>query len=209
MDRVDDSAADIYTRHPIRGVYAATTSTRKGIEVLCDFPSAEANDEDAVEEGGGPYALDLVFVGTTKTRKREIVMLVRHEAAEYADATDIRTLDQTVDTGAGEIDLWRCLQQAHRDFETDLRRNGIDPYYYRGGPLARDAVTHRSALHARRQIRTESDERWADYYAERYESILDAVILGESKPGVHKPSRLEDQADAGKSRTTESKFRLA
>ena len=93
VDYIDTN--DVYARDPLRFAYASG-STFKGVEVSGTFPTAEASDDEALDFGAGPYAVDWVFVGVTPTTKRELIWIVRSLDKGYASVSDVMMLDQTV-----------------------------------------------------------------------------------------------------------------
>lgn len=73
------------TLYPLRENYAAA-DTLRGVELFSTFPSAEANDEDSVEDRGGPYLVTWTYVvdGQTIVLPSEL-WIDRHSIAPTID----------------------------------------------------------------------------------------------------------------------------
>lgn len=194
VDYID--SLNVYARDPLRFAYASG-STFKGVEVSGTFPSAEAADDESLEDGGGPYAIDWVFVGVTPAYKRELVWVVRSDNKYYAAVSDVMMLDQTVANVTRDVvRLEICVAQAHRDFRAALRERGVDMDDYHGGENARDAVTYRAAAIARSHMRSPRDVE----IAREYNAIYRGKVANITPAGTVITDKDNDDAPSGSTR---------
>ena len=95
--------------------------------------------------------------------------------------------------------VWRCVEQAHRDFRASLRERGVELDTYHGGENARDAVVYRAAAIARSHMRGPRDIELAAEYNAMYRSKMANMTA----QGTVITDREDDDAPGG---TTEKEF---
>lgn len=185
----------------------ASGSTFLGIEVTATFPADEANDEDEVEDGGGPYSLDLVFTGCTPARQRFLVWLDRTTFRVPATVDDILELDQTLASAVGRrVKIERALSRAAKDMQTELMLAGVDASRYLLGDSGRDYCTYRALGLLLETLPGEGPQTRAVKANERAAHIIATVIQGRPD-GVATPRRVDDVAEAGRSLEDRGLFR--
>lgn len=86
---IDSSNGYIYTETDIRRPWT-TSANLVGVEISAAFPDAEAADDDAIEEGGGPYGIVWTYVidGRTYTTIDDLYIR-RWRAAPLCTVEDI------------------------------------------------------------------------------------------------------------------------
>jgi hypothetical protein len=177
----------------------ASGSAFLGIEVTATFPADEANDEDEVEDGGGPYALDLVYTGCTPSRQRHLVWLDRTTFRVPATVDDVLEVDQTLASVAGRrVSITRALSRAAKDMQTDLMLAGIDASRYLLGEVGRDYCIYRALGLVLETLTGEGPQARAVKANERAGHIIATIIQGRPD-GVASPSRVDDVAEPGRS----------
>jgi hypothetical protein len=185
----------------------ASGSAFLGIEVAATFPADEANDEDEVQNGGGPYALDMIFTGCTPQHQRFLVWLDRTTFRVPATIDDVLELEQTLASGAGRrVKIERALSRAAKDMQTELQLAGIDATRYLLGEVGRDYCVYRAAALVLETLPSEGASARATKHSERAAHLIATIIQG--KPdGVASPRRSDDTADPGRSMEARGLFR--
>lgn len=191
---------------PIGGRFA-TGSSFLGVEVTCSFPAVEANDEDQVEDGGGPYALDLVYVGITPSRQRYIVWLDRNTFSVPATLADVVELEQTILAIAGQrMRVEVALSRAAKDLRRELQLAGVDASRYETGDVGRDYCTYRAAQIVLQHATKEDVQKRAETHGQVAQQIVSTIIHGRPD-GVATPRRSDDAQPAGRSMEDRGLFR--
>jgi hypothetical protein len=149
----------VYLKEPLTRDYA-TGSTFEGIDVSATFPAAEANDEDRLDNGGGPYAIDWTWVGVNPTTQRDITYVKRNPEFQWRvtlnECANVSPslAKQLVNTdNAAE----HFLEQAHHDYYAELAAIGRDPANFYGGPNHDEYIKYRWAMHGHRYLPGGSD----------------------------------------------------
>lgn len=193
----------VYTTADISETYASG-ATLSGIEVSGTFPSAEAADEEALEEGGGPYAIEWTFTGAPSP-VRELVWLRRHARTPTITVDDLDTLDpQLVRTTSNLFEVDKIIEQAERDFNAELLARDIQPERFYGTELARNCVAYRAAYLGRLHMGRQSDDPMLEHYHGRWMGLINTLTHGKPGKGVAETS-VDDSSGAGE---TDSVFGL-
>jgi len=172
--RVDSTNGTLYARDPLTKVWASGSSV-VGCEVSATFPAAEAaSDWDSeVDDRGGPYAIDWVWVGVSPTRRRDLIYIDRVAEKKYATRSDVAILDHAIAGSSRDaLRVENALEQAHRDLQRRIRELKLDPSTWQGGDTARDFVTYRAAYLLRVQQGSERDQELADKWDHHAKGIL-------------------------------------
>ncbi len=199
------SSNSIYLRQPLVDGFASG-SALAGIEVTSTFPAAEAADDDSLDDGGGPYALDLVWVGVDPPNQREIVFVERTPENLYAVTLDqcemlspsLRKKLVNHDNAAEQF-----LDQAHSDWRAELAALGLNPSDYYGAENHREYIKARWAMHGHRYLpggEGDFNDRLADSFERRARVLLNTFMAGGNNPhGTVVVDPDEDDADDGTS----------
>ncbi len=185
----------------------ASGSTLEGIEVTASFPSAEANDEeDTVDSGGGPYAIDWTWTGPEQTRQRELIWVRRNPEMPYLVTLDdcefvdplLRTQLQNMNGAAGKF-----LYQAHADLWAELRAVGLNPMNWHGGENAEEYIKHQWAMLGRGYLggdEGEYNDRMSVMHGKRARQLLHTfTVPGRNPINTSMPDESEDHAEQGTS----------
>ena len=125
-------------RGELGGLYGIGAAV-EGVEVEGTFPAAEADLEDTIEDGGGPYAIDWIAAGGEVVR--ELIFVVRRDKLTLVDEDWLRRHSPELATQTGRrAELGEALSAAHEHYRADLRAHGIDPAEFDGGEVAQLAV---------------------------------------------------------------------
>jgi len=172
-------------------------STLVGVELVCTFPADEANDEDRLDDGGGPYALDLAIVGSNRPAMRFFVEVVRSKSLPLCTLDDLKDLDPVAaSVGGDRVDPYTAIRMASNELGVELRMAGIDPSYAAYGEAARVACTYLAAWHALKTVKGADTLLRADAYRERARVMINSLISNRTIVGAVKVSRSTDQAPA-------------
>jgi len=196
-DRISGLVA--YGRDRLRLPFS-TGASFLGVEVTATFPSAEAADEQAFDDSGGPYAIDWTFVGGGEP-KREIIWLKRRDDPVFGTVEGMTRRDQLVGRETGDpIDLRVALKAANDDLAADLRNLGHDPTRLNARTLDLMAeylacAKVRCEWAAGQGAQAELLEM-AKKHEERYQHLLNALTQGRAPEGTVKTNE-DDAAEAG------------
>lgn len=198
-------ATALYSTDRIRGDFPIG-STVRGFSLTASFPTAEAGDRAAFQNGGGPYAVIWTYpAGSLPLTTREPVWMRRTRLRGYASISDVLILDQRLEEMArGRFRITAALRQAHRDFRARLREYSIDPSQYLGGDNARDFVVYRTAAICRTHLNADRDVEMAREYNSRADGLL--MTLGAMDTAI--TDERDDSAAAGSTRIQPSPFGL-
>lgn len=156
--------------------------TIRGIELEATFPSAEAEDEDDLEAGGGPYGVDFSYDGI---KRRVIVWVRRHNIPVSATREDLVEFDPAIANHFGSmIQPERTIRAAVRSWISDLTAAGLDPTTYTS-PVATEAISCRALALAWYALPGSEDgaER-GKRHMERYASLVNNIKSGLDGKGV-------------------------
>jgi len=197
----------VESAYQLRAAYASG-STFKGVEIAGAFPAAEADDEDEVEGGGGPYLVEWAYtLSGFEHIQRDTVFIARGSMPHLATVEDMLLIMPNLDERYGDdsTPLERSLKQAHRAYSADLQVSGIDPAYYLAGEAGRQAVSHLAIWYL---VHKDIGED-ADTYREIYNKYFGSMTEGNMPQGTVTPSAIDDTATEGTSRKTHSVMDLS
>lgn len=207
LDQIDSSNDLLYATAPLRRDFSSGASVL-AVEHEGTFPLAEANDEDNVEDGGGPYLIiwDYTIDGRPYSPAEE-VWVVRYSALPLVDEADIIRADPRLATRArGEYDLASAAGLANEDFEADVRAAGRDPSYFLSNVTAKVACRERACFHAYRWFNTETDDDRADRHDQRYQKLMNDLLEGLPPEGSVDINPVTDTAPSGSSEAAGERF---
>ncbi len=115
-----------FSVHRLRRNYVAT-DTLRGVELVATFPSAEANDEDSVEDAGGPYLATWTYVvdGQTVVLPTEL-WVDRYSLTPPIDDAWVLMGQPTMANRARE-DVSPAIAVSWQDWLAKLESRGEDP----------------------------------------------------------------------------------
>lgn len=197
----------VYFAGEVDGQYPSG-STVQGVGVSGTFPSDEAADEERLDAGGGPYAVDWIFAGITGVF-RELIYVKRHANKPLITARDVELLDpQAVRSTGHRLELDDIIEQASRDFRVELLSRQIQPERFLGGEIARNCVAYRCAYLLRLAMGRDQDDAQTSHYHARWMGLLNNLTMG--KPGADvAETDINDHAESGSSVTTRGVFGLS
>lgn len=122
------AAAAVTTSTPLRRNYAIG-DTLRGIELVATFPSAEANDEDSVEDKGGPYLVTWTYVtdGITVTLPTTLWVDRFSLAPPIDEAYVIQGMPTIAQRSRGRTTVAGAIAVAWDDWLAELQSSGKDP----------------------------------------------------------------------------------
>lgn len=197
----------VRTEDEIAGSFAATSSL-SGVEISGTFPLAEADDESAFEDGGGPYLVTWVYsVGGVSESFRVpcFVVLAKDQCpATESDMLDAEPLAQAL--GGGRTPLSRYLRAGWWEFRARCKRAGLDLGTVAGGEVAVAAIAHIAVAKLLRAHGLEDYGDLANQHDNDAQGYFDSLITGKDPLGVVRVHKTEDQAPAGASQHYSPRF---
>lgn len=178
----DSVVADSYirTRVPLVGTFPVG-STLRGIELAVVFPADEADDEDMVKQGGGPYAIDLVLTGVDRPVMRVFAEIVRvlpdTTACSFEDVLEQEPQAQAI-LGT-RIDPYTPIRAATREFAVRMRLKGVRPETRDGGDATRLIVTYLTCANVLKYGSEEATRARAEWYRGQAESLMLQLVEGQ------------------------------
>lgn len=198
--RVDSTNNKIYSATDLRNSYT-TAATVQAFELQGTFPGAEANDEDEVEDGGGPYQVNWVYtVNGVKYLTPEIVYITRYSVAPLITEADVLTADPTMARrSAGIVPIHFAIKAATEDFVGAVEAGGRDPAYFRTSNAGKLAVRLKTLEYLHRWMGREQDHANADRFEDRYQAHMANLLAGRPPVGTVEVNPAHDDAPSGSS----------
>jgi hypothetical protein len=169
----------ILIRHGLTREFASG-ATVKGCEVSGDFPAAEADDEEEVKRGGGPYAVRWVATmdGVVEDWV-EYVWIIRNADLVRVTPQDVYEIDQTLADNLGErMKPEPLILSATKDYRALLQASNKDPEYIHSEVGIR-AIIFRAAWYARHGMHDELSERKAETWLNEWKTLTANLTVGQ------------------------------
>ncbi len=171
-------ATSASSTYPVRGNFPAG-SRLLGVELSATFPSAEADDEDSVEDRGGPYLVTWTYVVGGET----IVLPTTLWVDRYSmpppidDAFVLKAQPDIAERVRGRAKIANAIATAWEDWITEVELTGKDPSLLPASLPVRVAVRHMALSYLNRQASgTDADiaeaDRQENLAREKFGSIL-------------------------------------
>lgn len=165
-----------------------------GIELPWDFPTATAADEEELERGGGPFAVDwLATIDSAKIAWRELIWLRRMAPRIKVTVHDVKSIDQTLsDTIGDKFKIEPALKVAVAEFESKIRAMGEQPSRFYSD-LATLAVGYLAASNLRAQLQTDRSDVLSIKWEDKWKELFGELTAGRLPEDTVKVSE-QDQA---------------
>ena len=181
VDRIDATNFYAYTRHAIRNVFA-TSDTFRGVEIQGTFPSAEASDDDKLENGGGPYGIIWSYTIDGRPYSPIDDAYVRRFTVQpmCTESDVLQSYPRLEDRARNQISLSDAIASASRHARSELENAGIKPENLIGSETLAMAATYRSIATALRWLRTDGDgdSDDIDHYENQYRHLIRSLLNG-------------------------------
>lgn len=201
VHRKDTSNARIWTKTDLRLDWTTSAQIR-GVEISGTFPSAEANDEDEVEDGGGPYLViwDYQINGKAYLVADE-VWLSRYSIPPFCtEAYVLEAFPALARSMRGDgPSVTQAIKVAHDDLLSELEASGIDPRYFKSLPYLRNTERKRAIEYLHRWKQTDPDTIEADRWEERYMRAVENLTTGKAPIGTVRIDPANNTAPPGSS----------
>lgn len=199
LEHKDSTNNYLYTRSPLRGDYAVTTSAVRSIELECTFPTAEASNESAFDDKGGPYVVKWTYTANGKTYTvSEVIFVVRYDYTPIIDETMVLAAWPGIALRTGRaFNVQEALHVATQDFFADLEAAGKDPAYFKTSRAGQIAVRDKAVEYLLRWQQTENDAEAADKFEEKYQSRINDILNGVPPKDTVEIHPTDDDAQAG------------
>jgi len=200
----DVSGSTVYFRFGVSREFASG-ATFKGIEVSGTFPAAEADDEDQLDLGGGPYRTTwLATIDGFAERWTTWQRVVRRSSTVRVMDRDVLMRDPGLRAKTGErVRLETCIQAAWQDYRDLLKHHGRNPdLEHTDATLA--AVAFRAAWYARIQMPGEKDERMAERWEAEWNRYTANLTTGQVPHGHVRLDKAADESPHDTSKEYES-----
>lgn len=167
-----------FTTHRLRRNYVAT-DTLRGVELVGTFPSAEANDEDSVEDSGGPYLTLWTYVVDGQTYNLAASLWVdRYSLAPPIDAAWVLTEHPTMSSRARD-DIPAAIAAAWQEWLAKLEARGEDPSLFPPSHTVKLALRKRALSYLNRWASGgESDTEYARELKDEAMNLFNDALTG-------------------------------
>ncbi len=170
---------------PLRSNYTAG-ATLRGVELVATFPTAEANDEDSVEDKGGPYLVTWTYVvdGQTVVLPTELWVDRFSLAPPIDEAYVLQAMPSMASRVRGRGSVGGAILVAWHDWLALLQGSGKDPSLYPPAHNVQVALRRLAIAYMLDWVSgsdTERDEAANRYAAARAE--LDGILEGQAPKG--------------------------
>jgi len=200
IEHLDSANNYAYTRDSIRNVYASN-DTLRGVEVQGTFPSAEAADDDKLENGGGPYGI----IWTYTIDGREYTPIDDAYVRRYTphllctESDVLQSYPRLADRARNQINLSDAIATASRHARSELENADIRPELLAGSDTLTMASVYRTIATALRWLRSdsESDADDIEHYEQQYRSLMRSLLNGQPPNRVTQIDNQEADADPG------------
>lgn len=158
-------------------------STFQAIELEALFPLSEANDPDALTEARR-YQIAWTYSLHGETHVVcQLVWLVRYDGEAWITETDVIGLYPPLANRVRgpELSIARSIATATQEFIAQLESAGIVAENYRTSTPGQTAIAFRATEYCLRWMGGEKDLALAELFQQRYENIVNNLIIG--KPG--------------------------
>jgi hypothetical protein len=168
---------------PIRGIFPQG-STLTGVELSATFPSAEANDEDSVEDRGGPYLVTWTYVVGGRTIVLPTTLYVdRYSIAPPIDETFV-LMAQPDMANRGRSQVSSAILVAWQDFLASAQSAGRDPSMLPPGHVVKVAVRKMALAYLNRWASGgEADLAYADTLENQARGMFGDILVGRAPHG--------------------------
>lgn len=189
-----DSGVALYGVHPVRGDYASG-DLLQSIELEATVPSAEAAEDG---EGGGLYQVTWFYsLNGESWAVPQTIRLARHSVAtNVTEASVLLAYPPLADRGRGRFSVATAIAVALDDAMSELSSAGVSPAVLRGGHVLDVAIRNRAIEYMLRWCQTEADSAQADRYEQRYDRLIQNIIIGKPGSDVVEVDPATDQAGA-------------
>lgn len=177
------------------------------IEISANFPSSEADNEDNVINGGGPYQLlwEYDIVSNSLVSEHHLVpqevWIKRYSVDPLITSDDVLQAYPTIGGRArGRISIWQSVNVASQEWVGDMEAAGKDVAYYRSTNAAKLAVRYKALEYIFRWMQTESDSAQADRFERKYIDLMNSMLVGMPPHGTVVIDRSSNSAETGTSK---------
>lgn len=201
VQRKDTAGNRIWTKTDLRLDWT-TGADVLGVEISGTFPSTEANDEDEVEDGGGPYLViwDYQISGAGYLVPEE-VWISRYAIPPFCtEGYVLEAFPALARSMRGDgPTVSQAIKVAHDDLLNELEASGIDPRYFKSLPYLRNTERKRAIEYLLRWKQTADDSAEADRWEERYMRAVENLTTGKPPVGTVRLDPATDTAPPGSS----------
>jgi len=196
---------------PLVNTYASGANVY-GIDVSASFPDATAADEAYVDEDR-PFRIVWEYtIRGTVYRPQEQIRLVRSSESDVNTASVAQKIRDTYPDIIARLPeasrLDKGIMASEAFVHNSLRRRGVEPAKFLGGPLLEDAVYWRTLCLFATNASTPGDmpmDAWLEYCERKYNQTWNDIVNGEAGNGTLDLD-VKDAAKGNKSRTYRSPF---
>jgi hypothetical protein len=196
--RIDSGGLKIYALTELQFDYASSDLVQ-AVELECSFPAVEANDDDNVRSGGGPYQVTWEYtIAGIKYRQPEQIWLGRYSTFPFITESDLTQVAPHLPGRArNRLSLHTSIVCATQDFVAELEASGRDPTEFRASTAGKVACRNRALTYLLRWMGTERDDALAEYYDAEWRRLMGNMLTGRPDIGVTTVRKSDDMAKEG------------
>lgn len=164
--------------HQLRANYT-TGDTLRGVELVATFPEAEANDEDSVEDKGGPYLVTWSYLvdGQTVVLPTELFLDRYSLAPSIDDAWVLKGAPDMANRGRQQVGT--AISAAWDDWMAKVETYGKDPSLFLASHVVKVALRHLALSYLHRWASGgQTDDDRADALELKASNMFNDVLVG-------------------------------
>jgi len=170
---------------PLRSNYAAA-DTLRGVELVATFPSAEANDEDSVDDKGGPYLVTWTYVvdGLTVTLPTTLWVDRFSLTPPIDESYVIQGMPTIAQRARGRVSVSGAIAVAWDDWLASIQSSGKDPSLFPPAHNVKVALRELALAYLVGWVAGTPEEK-ADARADKAAAMaaLDSILEGRAPQG--------------------------
>lgn len=181
IERLDSSNTYAYAQRELRNDFTSA-ATLQGVELSVTFPTAEASDDDAIEDGGGPYGISWGYtIDGHDYAPLEDCFIRRHTTGTFCTPEDVKQAYPRLNGRIRDEKLDDACFAASRYARAELLIADVSPESLLNDEVLGMATTSRAVAYALMWLRAndaDADDADIDHYFSEYKMLMRSLLNG-------------------------------